>query len=234
MHAEGIALAGRVEACGAGDAAAGGVQLARQILEGEAQLFRLVPDHAIFVLNLFHRHIPDGSRPLDHLALDVFRRENGRPTGRKGRTATAGDHGEPDRVRVNHLWLDFFVGDAKGLRRLLRDGSPGASDIHRPLDQVDRPVRIDRHVNAGMEAPVHPKAGSDAAPAVRSCQRRAVVLVVTRRFQAFHQADLLEHRTLNLARTLGHRVVQAEFHRVHAQLLADFVHDLLHSKSRLW
>ena len=84
-----------------------------------------------------------------------------------------------------------------------------------------------------MEAPVHPEARSDAAAAIGSFQWSAVVVVIPGCFKAFDQSDFLEHRTLNLARSLSNGVVQPEFHWIHAQLLAELVHDLLHAKRGL-
>ena len=121
VHTERIALAGRVQARGSGDASAGGVELPRQVLEGEAQLLRLMADHAAFVLNIFRRHVPNGRRPFDQLLLDVLCRKDSRPTGGEGGAAAAGDHGVSDGVRVNHLGLDVLIRYAKGLGSLLRD-----------------------------------------------------------------------------------------------------------------
>ena len=121
MHAERITLARGIQTRRTGDPTAGGVQLARQILEGETQLFGLVPDHAPVVFDVFGRNVPDGGGPFDHLLLDVFRRENGCPTGGEGGPAAASDHRIADGIGVYNLRFDVVVRYSQGFRRLLSD-----------------------------------------------------------------------------------------------------------------
>ena len=231
VQPEGVAHAAGVDRCPAHDGAAGAVEPGRQGLEGDAQL-RVLPvgQDALVVFHILRRHVPDTGGPFDHLLLDVLGGVVAGGAHLEGDAAATGAGAVADGIGVHHRRLDRLHRDAQHLGNLHRHGGPRAADVRRTLDEADGAVRVHAGDGAGRAGAVEPRAGGHAATPVRAGERLRQVRVLLRRLQGFHESNLAEDRAGGLAAALLGRVAQPELHRVHAQLLADFVDDRLGGK----
>ena len=83
----------------------------------------------------------------------------------------------------------------------------------------------------------HPEASGHTTTSVRSAQRGRVVGMVLGSLQCLHKTNLVEDRSRYLAGPLMRRIENSELQRVHGQLLAQLINDLLRSKGsdrRTW
>ena len=102
-----------------------------------------------------------------------------------------------------------------------------AADVRRTLGQRDRAVRIDRKVDGGLQASVHPVAERDSASDILTLQRSVPVGMVPERFEHLHESDAREHRPVHLAGAFFRRVQQPELDGVDSELLCYLVHHRL-------
>ena len=123
--------------------------------------------------------------------------------------------------------LHLRIGNAELLRRHQRQRGARTAHVDRADGQRHGTVGADVEVGAGLAAEVEPETTGHATPLVLA-EWRLHVRMLLRRFQRGPDADRAIHRTVRRFGAFPGSVPDAEFNRVHADLLRQLIDDAFH------
>ena len=123
----------------------------------------------------------------------------------------------------------MLVRHLQSLCRHHRNRRAAAADVGVAFGDEDVPVRPDRGRCGRRPAIIAPVSAGDTAPFV-GAQRGRPMRVCLGRFQALDEAYRAERHAGDRLVTRLHRVPEAQFDGIHAQLLGEFVHRALDRK----
>ena len=232
MRGEARIGAGGVELGAGAERAAHLVRLGRELGQRERRelagigagrpRLSILPGHRIRV------DLPDPRGPLLQLPDYLLGRLRDHHRRGEGDAAAAGEVREADRGGIADQHRDTAVVDAQQLRGDIGDRSAAAADIRMPGRHRDVAVLGDVHLRAALPAGIEPEAGSDAAAALHArarvlIERCLVVRVLEGSFDRLLEGDLAEGRPIDGLLAFPGAVLQPDFQRIEAQLLADLV-----------
>ncbi len=181
---------GRVHRYRNTDRAAGMVGLTRDFRERQ-RLARvmLVGEYTLRTQHILSLGFPYLRHATRHFLEQFLRRLDYRQASRERRAATHGLEGITNRVGIRHAGGDARYLDTQCFSGLHAQGHARATQVATAGGQIDRAIRVQRHLGARHQACAKPEGEGNTASLVGACQRRRVMRMFLDRFKNAHRTQ---------------------------------------------
>ena len=195
----------------------------RHIVGGDAYRSTLGLSLELFL----HLAIPATGQALLHLPQDIQRCLMGGIPSCERCTAAARDIGKANAIGTDYRRTHILVGYTKRFGGLHGDRGPRATNVSRPLNQRHRTICVDIDHHRRLEAHIEPEARGHTTTAVRSSERRRIVLMFQRSVHRLQITNTREGRPINPPVPFLGSIETADLQGIHAELFGQFVHHRL-------